>query len=684
MMKNSTHHTTLASISARAAFHFTTAVLLLAALPQAARAQTPALTVTILHDFNLTDGESPDRGLLQASDGDFYGTTPTGGTSVLGQSPGFGTVFRITPTGTFTDLVNFAGTNGQNPECVLIQGSDGLLYGTTENGGPLATDNGTIFKMTTAGVLQTLFAFPQTIGGPLNGAYLNGRFPLAALVQGNDGQFYGTNITEGMRSETGGLGNGTVFKISSAGAFQTLFTFQSSNVPPNFEGQDPEAPLVLDADGSFYSTTRQGGEIGLGTIFRITASGVKTELFEFTNATGRPEGGLVLGPDNKYYGTTESGGSSNLGIYYRISHAGVFETLGNFTGAANGGQPFGEMVLASDGNLYGTTSSGGSGSQGTIFRLNTAGVLTTVFNFPNDNTLAGSTPRGTLIQGSDGNLYGTTLGGGANNRGVIFRLNLIPLPTLLNISTRLDVLTGDNVLIAGFIITGNDPKQVIIRGLGPSLGGAGLQSPLADPVLELHFPDGTVVTNDNWKDTQKAAIMASIPPTNDLEAAIIETLPPGAYTAILRGKNSATGVGLVEAYDLDTAADSQLANISTRGFVDTGDNVLIGGFIIGGPEGVDSTVVVRAIGPSLAGAVGSPVLADPNLELHDSDGNILATNDNWKDGPDMSTIMADGLAPTNTKESALLANLPPGAYTAVVRGGNTGTGVGLIEIYNLQ
>ena len=417
MMKNSSHQTILAGISARAAFYLTIAVLLLAALPQVARAQTP--TLTVLHDFNVTDGSYPDRGLLQASDGNFYGTTPTGGTTFMGHPPGFGTVFRITPTGTFTGLVNLAGINGQNPEGVLIQGSDGLLYGTTQSGGPLATDNGTVFKMTTAGDLTTLFAFPQTNGSE----YLNGRFPTAALVQGTDGEFYGTNITEGMRSPTGGLGNGTVFKISSGGDLETLFTFQNSNVPPNFEGQDPEAPLVLDADGSFYSTTRQGGEIGLGTIFRITPSGVKTELFEFTNATGRPEGGLVLGPDNNYYGTTESGGSSNLGTYYRISHAGVFEMLGSFTGTDNGGQPFGEMVLASDGNLYGATSSGGSGSVGTIFRLTSAGVLTTVYAFPNDGS-SGTFPRGTLIQSTDGKLYGTTLAGGANNAGTIFALDL--------------------------------------------------------------------------------------------------------------------------------------------------------------------------------------------------------------------------------------------------------------------
>ncbi len=646
------------------------------ALPNSTWAQTP--TLTVLHDFNTTDGSSPDHGLVEASDGNFYGTTPTGVTA------GLGTVFQITPTGNFTVLASFTGPNGSYAECALVQGSDGLLYGTTQGGGPLPTDNGTIFKMTTDGDLQTLFAFPQTIGGPLNGAYLNGRQPLAGLVQGTDGEFYGTNRLEGVRSATGAFGDGTVFKISSGGDFQTLFTFYNSNDVNNPEGGKPQAPLVLDQDGFFYSTTFQGGPDTLGTIFRVTASGVQTDLFNFTNAIGEPQGGLVLGPDNKYYGTTETGGSNNLGTYYRISHEGVFELLGNFTGDANGAQPWGEMVLASDGNLYGTTSAGGSSGVGTIFQLTTAGVLTTVYTFPNSEAL-GAFPRGALVQGSDGNLYGTTMAGGASGVGTIFRLNIVPQAALFNISTRLNVGTGDNVLIGGFIVTGTQPKEVIVRAIGPTLGEFGVSGALADPVLELHEPDGTVITNNNWKDTQESAITATnLAPSNDLESAIVATLPPGVYTAIVTGNNNTTGVALVEAYDLDQTVDSQLANISTRGFVDTGDNVLIGGFIVGGPDGVDSTAVVRALGPSLSGAVGTSVLADPNLELHDIDGAVVASNDNWKDGPDMQAIIDDGLAPTNAKESALLANLPPGAYTAIVSGFDNGAGVGLVEVYNLQ
>ena len=202
----------------------------------------------------------------------------------------------------------------------------------------------------------------------------------------------------------------------------------------------------------------------------------------------------------------------------------------------------------------------------------------------------------------------------------------------LNISTRMEVLTDDQVLIGGFIIGGNDPKKVILRAIGPSLAGFGIANPLADPVLELHGSDGSLITmNDNWKDTQQSEIEASgFQPQNDLESAIISTLDPGNYTAVVSGKDGGTGVGLVEGYDLDEAADSQFDNISTRGFVETGTDVMIGGFILGGADG-DASVVVRALGPSLAAFGVTGALADPTLELHDENGALVQSNDNWKD-----------------------------------------------------
>ena len=274
-----------------------------------------------------------------------------------------------------------------------------------------------------------------------------------------------------------------------------------------------------------------------------------------------------------------------------------------------------------------------------------------------------------------------------NDSGDVVFIGAVVIPlssNLLNISTRLNVLTGDNALIGGFIIIGDDPKKVIVRAIGPSLPLGGSTGVLADPVLELHEPDGSVVTNDNWRETQEQEIIDStIPPDNELESAIVATLEPGAYTAIVRGKNGGSGVALVEAYDLDQGAASRSANISTRGFVETADNVMIGGFIVGGGGGGDVTVLLRAIGPSLT-ALGVPgALQDPTLELRDGSGALLASNDDWKD-TQQTEIEATGVPPTDDRESAILSTLPPGAFTAIVRGTLDTTGVGLVEIYHLQ
>jgi hypothetical protein len=264
-----------------------------------------------------------------------------------------------------------------------------------------------------------------------------------------------------------------------------------------------------------------------------------------------------------------------------------------------------------------------------------------------------------------------------------------------NISTRLAVGIGDDAGIGGFIntlrptVAQNAPlnvgaKQVVIRAIGPSLGAFGVNGPLADPILELHLPDGSVVMNDNWRDTQEQEIMDSgLAPSDDLESAILTSLEPGAYTAIVRGGNGTTGVGLVEIYDLDGAAVSELGNISTRGSVQTGDGVMIGGFIVGGTENTASTMVVRAIGPSLSDFGVANALEDPVLELHDGSGALLASNDNWKD-TQQTELEAASLAPNDDREAAIEVALGPGAYTAIVRGAGDTSGVALVEAYNLE
>ena len=264
-----------------------------------------------------------------------------------------------------------------------------------------------------------------------------------------------------------------------------------------------------------------------------------------------------------------------------------------------------------------------------------------------------------------------------------------PTPTppsqALNLSTRLHVLTGDQVGICGFIITGNAPKRVIVRAIGPDLKRFGIPNPLPDPVLELHGPGSfpTIINND-WRDTQETEIKATgIPPTNDLESAIVITLAPGNYTGIIKGNGGSTGIGLIEVYDLDKAMTTKLSNISTRGFVGStpGDSV-IAGFILGNSDQPDR-IVIRGLGPSLAASGVPNTLQNPTLELHNGDGALLLTNNDWKDNPTNAVeVAAAGLAPKDDRESAIAITLSPGVYTAILAGLHNTTGNGLVEIYD--
>ena len=260
-----------------------------------------------------------------------------------------------------------------------------------------------------------------------------------------------------------------------------------------------------------------------------------------------------------------------------------------------------------------------------------------------------------------------------------------PASQPVNLSTRLHVLTGDQVGIGGFIITGTGPKHVIVRAIGPDLRRFGIPNPLEDPVLELHGPAGfTTVINDNWRDTQETQIKATgLAPTNDLESAIDAVLTPGNYTGIIRGKDEGTGIGLIEVYDLDTSAASKLSNLSTRGFVGgTPGDAIIAGFILGNVS-LPDRVVIRGLGPSLS-AVGVPnTLQNPTLELHNGDGVLLFTNNDWQDNPTQAAeIAAAGLAPSDSKEAAIAVTLPPGAYTAILAGLGGTTGNAIVEIYD--
>jgi hypothetical protein len=260
---------------------------------------------------------------------------------------------------------------------------------------------------------------------------------------------------------------------------------------------------------------------------------------------------------------------------------------------------------------------------------------------------------------------------------------LLTATNITNISTRASVQTGQGVTIAGFIVTGTASKQVVVRGLGPSLTQSGVSGVLADPTLQLFDGSGkTIFINDNWKETQQAGIQATgLAPPNDAESAMRIALQPGNYTAVLSGKNDTTGVGLVEVYDIETAVSAELTNASTRGFVGTGDNRMIGGFITSGGNG-RTQVVVRGLGPTLTQFGVSGALADPALTLVDDNGNIVGSNNNWKD-TQQAEIQATGKAPPNDLEAAILVTVPAGNYTAILEGNGGGTGIGLVDIYKL-
>ena len=258
-------------------------------------------------------------------------------------------------------------------------------------------------------------------------------------------------------------------------------------------------------------------------------------------------------------------------------------------------------------------------------------------------------------------------------------------PQALNLSTRGFVSGGDNVLIGGFIVTGTGLKTMVLRALGPSLTSYGISDPLSDPVLSVYDSSGSLVGyNDNWQSDLNHSVTEAygLAPANPLESALVRTLNPGAYTVVVSGMNATSGIGLVEVYDITPLNTTTFTNMSTRGSAGTGDNVLISGFIIGDVD--SATVVVRALGPTLASYGVSGVLSDPTLTIVDSTGSVIASNDNWQENINFVDVQKNGLAPPNASESALVLQLPAGAYTAIVSGADGGTGVALAEVYTIQ
>jgi uncharacterized repeat protein (TIGR03803 family) len=370
-----------------------------------------AQKLTTLNSFAGSDGLDPYARLVQGSDGNFYGTAQGGGANDAG------TVFKITPSGTLTTLYSFGVGDGKSPYGWLVQGSDGNFYGTTSAGG--AHNSGTVFKITPGGTLTTLHTFNLS----------DGTSPSAGLVQGSNGNFYGTTVAGGANHE------GTVFKITPSGTLTTLYSFGVS------DGKNPFGWLVQGSDGNFYGTTEGGGgATDAGTVFKITPSGTLTTLYSFDVSDGaNPFAGLVQGSDGNFYGTTVAGGANNGdGTVFKITPSGTLTILHSFN-LSDGAYPYGGLVQGSDGNFYGTTYFGGGSSNcadgcGTVFKITPSGTLTTLYSFAGSD---GKNPYGGLVQGSDGNFYGTTTGGGANDAGTVFRLGVVrPCATCSPVSWR--------------------------------------------------------------------------------------------------------------------------------------------------------------------------------------------------------------------------------------------------------
>jgi uncharacterized repeat protein (TIGR03803 family) len=364
---------------------------------------------------NGLDGSQPYAGLTLGSDGNFYGTCLDGG------SNHFGTVFKITPGGTLTPLCSFSFIDGYQPTAALVQGSDGNFYGTTFEGGTSVEFGaeygyGTVFQISTNGAFNSLYSFTNGI---------DGASPYAGLAQGVGGAFYGVTAYGGSNND------GAVFQITSGGALTALYSFTNG-----VDGSQPRAALTLAGDGSFYGTAYAGGSNGQGVVFHLTAAGALIPLHSFKggNEGANPLGQLLLWTNGVLYGTTYAGGASNLGTVFKITTSGSFSNLYVFTGGIDGANPGAGLAAGSDGNFYGVTYGGGPNGAGGIFKITPQGALTPLYLFTGGND--GASSYATLVQGSDGDFYGTTTAGGPKDDGVVFQINAYSTAPFLTSITR--------------------------------------------------------------------------------------------------------------------------------------------------------------------------------------------------------------------------------------------------------
>jgi uncharacterized repeat protein (TIGR03803 family) len=456
----------------------------------------PAQTLTTLYSFcaqsGCMDGESPYAGLVQAGNGDLYGTTQSGG------ADGAGTIFKISTSGTLTTMYNFCSqgcADGFGPS-VLVQGFDGAFYGTTNGGG--ATDAGTVFKFTPSGTLTTLYSFCSQNGCD------DGTTPQGGLVQASDGNFYGTTEAYGPSSY------GTIFKITPGGTLTTVHSFCSQSGCA--DGGRPEAGLVEGLDGDLYGTTGFGGAnrncpAGCGTVFKITLTGTLTTLHSFAGYPTEgyvPSTALVQAANGDLYGTTlggASGAPNGAGTVFKITPSGTLTTLYSFCSqifCPDGADPLGGLVQGTDGSFYGTTSRGAYGG-GTIFRITPSGTLTTIYSFCTQNGCAdGSKSDATLIQDTNGDFYGATSAGGANFKGTVFSLSVGLGPFVKMQPTSGEA--GAIIKILGTDLTGAtsvsfDGTEAAFRVVSNSLIMTMVPAGASSGKLQVVTPGGTLVSN---------------------------------------------------------------------------------------------------------------------------------------------------------------------------------------------
>ncbi len=463
-----------------------------------------------LFNFDSADGDLPFAGLIQATDGNLWGTTGYGGAD-NGCVSGCGTIFKITTNGELTTTHSFAGypTEGSSPAAALIQGTDGNFYGTTFLGGDECEAGGgcgTVFRMTPSGTLTTLYSFCSHTN------CVDGVFPEAGLIEGSSGNFYGTTNEGGVNADCNGVGCGTVFRITPTGTLTVLYNFcsQSNCV----DGSRPWAGLLEASDGNFYGTAGAGGANGYGTVFKITPAGQLTVLYSFCADGGcsdgaEPEAGLIQATDGNLYGTTYGGGAHQDGTVFKITMQGVLTTLYSFctqTNCSDGYFPADALVQATDGEFYGTTPGAGllNQAKGTIFRITSTGSFTTLHAFcSQDDCQNGAAPLGALIQETNGRLYGVASDGGlgsecAGGCGTIFGLsvNLAPFiepqPSFGVVGSTVKIL-GNSLKGATNVTFNGTPATFGIKG--PALIVTTVPAGATTGTVQVVTPGGTLSSN---------------------------------------------------------------------------------------------------------------------------------------------------------------------------------------------